>query len=38
MGEKLFPQFLKSAGFTSIQIGKCHLGPAPEWSPALRGC
>ena len=37
MSEKLFPQFLKSAGYTSMQIGKWHLGPTPEWSPALRG-
>src|SRR6478736_6330512 len=37
MNEKLFPQFLKPAGYTSIQIGKWHLGPTPEWSPALRG-
>jgi arylsulfatase A-like enzyme len=37
MSEKLFPQFLKPAGYTSIQIGKWHLGPTPEWSPALRG-
>ncbi len=37
MNEKLFPQFLQPAGYTSIQIGKWHLGPTPEWSPALRG-
>lgn len=37
MSEKLFPQFLKPAGYTSIQLGKWHLGPTPEWSPALRG-
>lgn len=37
ISEKLFPQFLKPAGYTSIQIGKWHLGPTPEWSPALRG-
>ena len=37
MKEKLFPQFLKPAGYTSMQIGKWHLGPTPEWSPALRG-
>ena len=37
MKEKIFPQFLKPAGYTSIQIGKWHLGPTPEWSPALRG-
>ncbi|MEI7850960.1 MAG: sulfatase-like hydrolase/transferase [Kiritimatiellales bacterium] len=37
MTEKLFPQFLKPVGYTSIQIGKWHLGPTPEWSPALRG-
>jgi arylsulfatase A-like enzyme len=37
MKETIFPQFLKPAGYTSIQIGKWHLGPTPEWSPALRG-
>jgi arylsulfatase A-like enzyme len=37
MIERLFPQFLKPAGYVSIQIGKWHLGPTPEWSPALRG-
>jgi len=37
LNEKLFPQFLKPAGYTSMQIGKWHLGPTPEWSPALRG-
>lgn len=37
MQEKLFPQFLQPAGYTSMQIGKWHLGPTPEWSPALRG-
>ena len=38
MSEKLFPQFLKPAGYTSIQIGKWHLKNTPEWSPALRDC
>jgi arylsulfatase A-like enzyme len=37
MKEQIFPQFLKPAGYTSIQIGKWHLGPTSEWSPALRG-
>lgn len=37
MQEKIFPQFLQPAGYTSMQIGKWHLGPTPEWSPALRG-
>jgi len=37
MTEMLFPQFLKPAGYISIQIGKWHLGPTPKWSPALRG-
>ncbi len=37
MSEILFPQFLKPAGYTSIQLGKWHLGPTPEWSPARRG-
>ena len=37
MQEQIFPQFLQPAGYTSMQIGKWHLGPTPEWSPALRG-
>lgn len=37
MSERLFPQYLRPAGYTSMQIGKWHLGPTPEWSPALRG-
>jgi arylsulfatase A-like enzyme len=37
MKETVFPQFLQPAGYTSMQIGKWHLGPTPEWSPALRG-
>ena len=37
MKEKIFPQFLKSAGYTTCQLGKWHLGPDPAWSPALRG-
>lgn len=37
MKEQIFPQFLKPAGYTSMQIGKWHLGPTPEWGPALRG-
>ena len=35
--EKIFPQFLKPAGYVCAQFGKWHLGPTPEWSPALRG-
>jgi arylsulfatase A-like enzyme len=37
MNEKIFPQFLKPAGYVTCQLGKWHLGPDPEWSPALRG-
>lgn len=35
--EKIFPQFLKPAGYATAQFGKWHLGPDPAWSPALRG-
>ncbi len=37
MTEKLFPQYLKTAGYATAQFGKWHLGPTLEWSPALRG-
>ena len=37
MSEKIFPQFLKPAGYVTGQFGKWHLGPTLEWSPALRG-
>ena len=37
MSEKIFPQYLKSADYATAQFGKWHLGPTPEWSPALRG-
>ncbi len=37
MSEKIFPQYLKAAGYATAQFGKWHLGPTPEWSPALRG-
>lgn len=37
MNEKIFPQHLKPAGYVTGQFGKWHLGPTPEWSPALRG-
>jgi arylsulfatase A-like enzyme len=35
--EKLLPQFLKEAGYTTGWIGKWHLGAAPEFSPENRG-
>ncbi len=35
--EVIFPQHLKAAGYVTGQFGKWHLGPTPEWSPALRG-
>jgi arylsulfatase A-like enzyme len=37
MSEKIFPQFLKSAGYATAQFGKWHLGPDLPWSPAFRG-
>ncbi len=37
MTEKIFPQYLKPAGYATAQFGKWHLGPDPAWSPALRG-
>ncbi len=37
MSEMIFPQFLSPAGYVSCQLGKWHLGPTPQWSPALRG-
>jgi len=37
MNETIFPQYLKPAGYATAQFGKWHLGPTPEWSPALRG-
>jgi arylsulfatase A-like enzyme len=37
MSEKIFPQFLKPAGYATPQFGKWHLGPDLAWSPALRG-
>jgi arylsulfatase A-like enzyme len=37
MSEKIFPQFLKPAGYVTAQFGKWHLGPDLAWSPALRG-
>lgn len=37
MSETVFPQHLKAAGYVTGQFGKWHLGPTPEWSPALRG-
>ncbi len=37
MSETIFPQYLKPAGYATAQLGKWHIGPTPEWSPALRG-
>ena len=37
MSEQIFPQFLKPAGYVTGQLGKWHLGPTVEWSPAHRG-
>jgi len=30
MSERLFPQFLKPAGYATCQLGKWHLGPTPS--------
>ncbi len=35
--EKIFPQFLKEAGYVSGVMGKWHLGLTPEYNPAARG-
>lgn len=37
MTERIFPQYLKPAGYATGQFGKWHLGPDLAWSPALRG-
>jgi arylsulfatase A-like enzyme len=35
--EKIFPQYLKDAGYVSGAFGKWHLGLTPEFNPASRG-
>lgn len=35
--ERLLPEFLKAAGYTTGWVGKWHLGAAPEFSPQRRG-
>lgn len=37
MQARIFPQYLKEAGYVCGQFGKWHLGPTPEWSPYKRG-
>lgn len=37
LGEKIFPQYLKAAGYVSGAFGKWHLGVTREYSPAARG-
>lgn len=35
--EKLLPEYLAAAGYTTAWIGKWHLGTAPEFAPGKRG-
>ncbi len=35
--EKIFPQYLKPAGYVTAAFGKWHLGLTTEYSPAARG-
>ena len=35
--EKIFPQYLKEAGYVSGALGKWHLGLTPEYNPVSRG-
>ena len=37
LNEKIFPQYLKSAGYVSGVFGKWHLGLTREYNPASRG-